>query len=187
MDFFAAAGDYHLYINGGYVAITASGDGIDSNGTIEMTGGVVLINGPTESMNGALDHAGFSMSGGYLVAAGSAGMAQSPGETSSQYSVMIYLTSTQPAGTLIHIQNSAGEEILTFAPSKQYQSVVFSSPDLVRNETYQIYIGGRSSGTEQNGLIQGGIYTPGTLHASFTVSNVITVVGDGPGGFRGRP
>ena len=39
---------------------------------------------------------GFNISGGYLVAAGSAGMAQAPGESSSQYSLLLNLS-------LIHI------------------------------------------------------------------------------------
>lgn len=187
-DAFAASGNYYLYINGGYVAVEASGDGIDSNGTIEMTDGVVLVNGPTEQMNGPLDHAGFTMTGGYLVAAGSAGMAQAPGQTSSQYSVLIYLESTQPAGTLVHIQNSAGEDILTFAPTKEYQSIAFSSGDLVDGETYTIYTGGGSTGTVTDGLVQGGTYTPGTEYTSFTVSGVITTVGSGGGGLpRQRP
>jgi hypothetical protein len=187
-DAFAAFGDYHLYINGGYVAIEASGDGIDANGTIEMTDGVVLVNGPTEQMNGALDHAGFTMTGGYLVAAGSSGMAMAPSQTSSQYSVLIYFESTQPAGTLVHIQNSAGEEILTFAPSKEYQSLAFSSADLVDGETYTIYVGGSSTGTATDSLVQDGTYTPGVQYTSFTVSGMVTTVGSGGGGFqRQRP
>ena len=53
---FAYSGDYFLYINGGYAVIEAAGDGIDVNGAIEMTAVVVLVNGPTEQMNGALDY-----------------------------------------------------------------------------------------------------------------------------------
>lgn len=185
-DAFTSFGNYYLYINSGYVAIEASGDGIDANGTIEMTGGVVLVNGPTEQMNGALDHAGFTMTGGYLVATGSVGMAQAPGQTSTQYSVLIYLTATQPAGTLVHIQNSAGEDILTFAPTREYQSIAFSSAELVYGETYTIYTGGSSTGTVTDSLVQEGTYTPGTAYASFTVSGVLTIIGSGGGRFQ-RP
>ena len=59
--------------------VEADGDGIDINGAIEMTGGVVVVNGPTEQMNGALDHdASFNMTGGTIVATGSSGMAMAP-------------------------------------------------------------------------------------------------------------
>jgi hypothetical protein len=181
-DAFTYTGNYYLYINGGYVAIEASGDGIDANGVVEMTDGVVLVNGPTETMNGALDHMAFTMTGGYLVAAGSSQMAMAPGQNSSQYSVLIYFESTQPAGTLVHIQNSAGEDILTFAPTKEYQSIAFSSADLVNGETYTIYIGGNSTGTVTDSLVQDGTYIPGTAYTSFTVSGVVTTVGSGGGG-----
>ena len=112
-DSFAAAGNYRLTINGGYIYVDANGDGIDSNGSIEMTAGVAIVNGPTERMNGALDYvSGFSMTGGFLVAAGSSGMAEAPSESSSQYSVLVNLSSTQRAGTLIHIQRSDGRRFL---------------------------------------------------------------------------
>jgi len=185
-DAFNYSGGRYLYIRGGYIAVDANGDGFDINGAIEMTDGAVLVNGPTQQMNGALDYdAGFKMTGGFLVAAGSSGMAQAPGATSSQYAVLIYLNTTQPAGTLFHIQDSAGKDILTFAPTKAYQSVAFSSPELVRGATYEIYIGGKSSGKMTDSLYKGGTYTPGTRYASFTISNVVTTIGSG--GMRPRP
>lgn len=178
-DGFAATGSYYLYINGGHIVINAAGDGIDSNGTIEMTGGVVLVNGPTERMNGALDYMGnFTVTGGYLVAVGSSGMAQAPGESSLQYSLLINFNSTLPAGTLIHIQDGAGTDILTFAPTKEYQSIAFSSPGLVAGATYTVYYGGSSSGVVDGGLYQGGTYTPGTPYTDFTVSSVVTRIGN---------
>jgi hypothetical protein len=184
MDGFAASGDYYLYINGGTIVVDAGGDGLDSNGSIEMTGGTVLVNGPTNNGNGALDYMGtFNITGGFLVAAGSSGMAQAPGTGSTQYSVLVNFDSGQAAGTLVHIQTSAGEDVLTFAPSKQYQSIVLSSPGLAEGATYEVYLGGSSTGTPTGGLIHGGSYTPGTLYTSFTLSDVVTQIGSG-GGFR---
>jgi hypothetical protein len=177
-----------LNINGGYVMVDAAGDGIDCNGRMFMTAGTVLINGPTQSMNGALDYLGeFTISGGYLVAAGSTGMAQAPSDSSTQYSVMVNFGSAQPAGTLVHIQDESGADILTFAPAKQYQSVVFSSADIREGATYTVYSGGSSTGTDTDGLYQGGGYTPGTEYATLTISEMVTSTGAsggqmGPGG-----
>jgi hypothetical protein len=123
--------------------------------------------------------AGFNMTGGYLVAAGSSGMAMTTDQSSSQPSTLIYLTATQPAGTLVHIQNSAGEDILTFAPTRQYQSIAFSSAKLTNGNTYTIYTGGSSTGSATDGLYQDGIYTSGTQYLSFTISNTVTTVGTG--------
>ena len=176
------AGDYYLYINSGTVVVDAAGDGIDVNGAIEMSGGVVLVNGPTEQMNGALDYdATFNISGGYFVAAGSAGMAQAPGVASTQSSVLVNLSGTLPAGTLVNIQNEAGQSLLTFAPTKAFQSIAFSSPDLANGE-YTLYYGGSADGSNVDGLFAEGTYLPGTEYASFTVSGVTTVLGQG--GFR---
>ena len=173
-----ATGDYSLHIHGGYIAVDAYGDGLDVNGPIEMTDGVVLISGPTENMNGALDYMGqFNISGGFLVAAGSAGMAQAPSESSAQYSLLIGFNGTAKAGTLVHIETSDGEPVLTFAPAKQYQTLVFSSPDLERGPTYDVYLGGSSGGEASDGLYQGGSYTSGTEYTSFTVSDTVTWIG----------
>ncbi len=188
---FGGTSDYMLYINGGYIYVDAQCDGLDANGIIQMTGGIVLVNGPTMNGNGALDYdGGFTLSGGILVAAGSAGMAQAPGQTSTQNSILVGFDNTLAAGTLVHIQDSAGNELLTFAPSKEFQTIVFSSPELVTGGTYEVYTGGSSDGTVTDGYYQGGTYSGGTLAASLTIASVVTQSGvtggmGGPGGMGG--
>jgi hypothetical protein len=180
------SGDNYLYVNGGYIAIDAMGDGMDINGPIDMTGGVVIVNGPTANNNGALDYAGaFNITGGFIVAVGSSGMAQAPSTSSTQYSVMHTFPSPQVAGTMVHIETKDGEEILTFVPTKAYQSVVLSSPKLENGSTYIVYSGGSSTGTVTDGLYSGGTYTAGTQVTSLTISSMVT--GAGSGGFPGGP
>ncbi len=181
---------YLLAINGGTIVVEAAGDGLDSNGSIEMTGGLVIVNGPISNMDGALDYDGtFTISGGELIAAGSAGMPYAPNDTSAQNSVLIVFDSLQTAGTLVHIAAADGTPLLTFAPSKDFQSLVYSAPELATGDTYDVYLGGTSDGTVTDGLYADGTYTPGTLQASFTVDSPETQVGDvrGPGGRGGGP
>lgn len=186
----AYTGDLHLYINGGYLFVDAQGDGIDVGGAIEMTDGVVLVNGPTEQMNGPIDYdAGFNITGGFLVATGSAGMAQTAGQASTQNAALIYLTSTQPGGTPVAVVDSTGKVVFTFTPTRGYQSVAFSSPELVSGQTYTLYTGGSASGASTDGYAEDGSYTPGSEAASFTVSSTVTTVGTGGwmgGGHPGR-
>jgi hypothetical protein len=183
---FELSGDYHLYINGGYIAVDATGDGLDINGPIDMTGGVVIVNGPIANNNGALDYAGaFNITGGFLVTVGSSGMAQAPSASSTQYSVMYNFASPQTAGTIVHIEAKSGEEILTFAPSKAYQSVVFSSPGLENGSTYVVYSGGSATGTVADSLYSGGTYTAGAQVAEFTISGMVTSAGAEGGAFPG--
>lgn len=168
-------GSNYLYLNGGVVSVTAGGDGLDVNGAIEMTGGTVTVNGPTAQMNGAIDYDGiFRATGGTIVAAGSSGMAQAPGQVSTQPSVLVFFNGAVPAGTLVHVENSAGEEIFTFAPSKAFQTVAFSSAALQVGDTISIYLGGSSTGSAVNGLYSGGAYSGGQLYTTVTLSSIVT-------------
>jgi hypothetical protein len=171
------AGNRYLAVNGGYIAVNAAGDGIDVNGSIVMTGGTVLVHGPTSNGNGPLDYdATFSVSGGTIVAAGSSGMAMAPSKSSTQNSILVTFTSTKSAGTLFHIQASDGSDVLTFKSAKSYQSVAFCSPKLATGSTYDVYVGGNSSGTVTDGVYEGGTYSSGTKSVSFTVSGSVTTV-----------
>jgi hypothetical protein len=170
-------GNHHLYIHGGYILVNASGDGIDVNGSIVMTGGTVIVHGPTYDWDAAIDYDGtFNISGGLLVAAGSSFMAQAPSSSSTQRSVKITYNQWKTAGMLAHIQKTDGTGVLTFAPAKMYRSLVFSSPVLQAGTTYQLYRGGSSTGTVVDGLYYGGTYTPGTLTNTFTVSGIVTSI-----------
>ena len=167
-----------INITGGYIVINAAGDGIDANGNIRMSGGTVIIHGPTSNMDGAIDYDGtFVMTGGVIVAAGNSGMSQAPGTSSTQRAVKITYRSTQSAGTMMNIRNSSGTSILTFRPSKNYSSVVFCSPDIASGQTYSIYSGVMATdGTEIDGLYTGGTISGGTSRGSFTSNSVITNV-----------
>jgi len=171
-----ATGDQYLEVTGGYTMIDAGGDGIDANGTIEMSDGVLIVHGPTESMNGALDFQSFKITGGLLVAAGSAGMAQSPGEASTQYSVLLSFGSRIQGGTLVRIESTDGVEVLTFAPAKQYETLVLSSPEL-EETTYRVYLGGSSSAVSRDGLYDDGEVDGADDIGSFSITGIVTRVG----------
>ena len=131
-----------LTISKGSVSIVADGDGLDSNGNIEMTGGVVYVDGPTANMNGSVDYNGkFMISGGILIASGSSGMAQAPSSGSTQPSILMYYGTAQSAGTTLSLKDSTGKQIASFTPSKNYSSVVISTKDLAIGSSYALYGG----------------------------------------------
>jgi hypothetical protein len=182
---FESLSNNYLYVNGGYTVIEATGDGLDINGSINMSGGIVIINGPTNDMNGAVDYYNiFSVSGGLLVAVGSSGMAQAPDTSSTQCSVLLAFDTSQPAGNMIHVETEDGKEILTFVPTKAYQSLLLCSAELEKGVSYNVYLGGSSTGTVTDGVCSGGTYSGGTLTASLTISSTVTSVGSA-GGFNG--
>ena len=168
-----------LRITGGLLVVDARGDGIDINGSVEMTGGTVLVSGPTNNANGPLDYAGtFNISGGTLVAAGSAGMAMTPSSTSTQPSLMVHYSSTQPAGTLINLSTADGTSLITFAPTKEYQTAVISTPELAQGETYVLSSGGTAGNETSGDLVAGGNSTGGTVLTQVTLSDVVTTISD---------
>lgn len=174
-----AAGDYRLEINGGYTVINALGDGVDANGDIEMTGGVMIVHGPSADNNGALDYdSTFAFTGGTLIATGSSRMAQAPtANLTTQPTIQINLSSAQQASTLFHVADASGEAVLTLAPAHRYQSVVFSTPDMMLDETYTYFVGGSSTGASLDGVYADGVYTPGEQVGQVTTTSVITKVG----------
>lgn len=164
-----------LSITGGYVNVNSQGDGLDANGSISMTGGTVIVNGPTQSGNGSLDYDGsFEISGGLLIAAGSSGMAMATSEESKQNSILMTYPETQAAGTIVHVEDSKGNTVVTFAPEKEYQTVFISSPKLTKDMTYTLYSGGTATGSETDGLYEAGEYQDGTKVVEFTISESVT-------------
>lgn len=143
-----------------------------------MTGGTVVVHGPQSSPEVGMDYNGTcNVSGGLLVISGTnSNMTQAPSTTSAQYSVKATTTSSVAAGTLFHIQDASGNDLVTFKPTRSYYSVVFSSASLKSGSTYSIYTGGTSTGTNTNGLYNGGTYSGGTFKKSFTVSSKVTSV-----------
>lgn len=143
-NFSESSSEYLLTISGGKITVNANGDGLDSNGNLSVEGGEIYINGPTNDGNGALDYgdgADAWITGGTIVACGSSGMAENFGEDKSkQNSVLHNFDSKISSGTEVKLADSNGNIILSYTPKKDYQSVVFSSPDL-KNGTYTITAG----------------------------------------------
>lgn len=143
-----SVGDFSLDISGGAVTVNAEGDGIDSNGTASVSGGTVVVNGPTNNGNGALDVNGdLTVSGGTILAAGSSGMAVTPSESSTQSGIQATFASPLAAGTVLHVTDSAGTVVATFVTTKATSSMVFSSAGITAGETYTVLTGGTSDAT----------------------------------------
>ena len=172
-----------LNISAGTLIVDAGGDGLDSNGNMIISGGTVLVNGPTNDGNGALDGNGEMVChGGIVVAAGSSGMAEYPGNSSTQNVMSATLDSTQQANTLVTLCGKDGEEILSFAPAKTFNSIVISTPDIVTGETYTLYTGGTSDASALGGLYENGGYkNDGTEAGSFTAEGTVSFIGGSQG------
>ena len=156
------AGDYNIYIYGGDITVNASGDGLDSNGSIYMNGGNVKI-WQTGNGDGALDYeTACEVTGGTLLAAGSMGMAAAPTKTDdSQAYINFSASSAISSGSTISIKDASGNTVYTVKVPKSVQSVVFSSPKVTDGASYTLYEGSTqkasaSATTESSGNGMGG-------------------------------
>lgn len=174
-----AVGDHYIYINGGTTVITITGDldeqgdGIDANGHVEMTGGLVVVSGPTDTRNSAVDYSGgsFLLTGGTFIGTNVDGRnSEGIGIGSTQPSMYVTTGSVMSAGTVLHIEDADGGNIVTFEPANEYSVIVFSSPDLVDGASYDVYFGGTVTGDSATNLYDDADYTPGELAGAVTAS-----------------
>ncbi len=177
-----ANGDHVIEIHGGSLQVDARGDGADANGSIVMDGGTMVIWGPEDGGNGALDYdSACDINGGILIALGSSQMAQAPSSNSSQNVIMFNL-SAQSAQSFTYLTDSAGNVILGFNSPRSYSNIVISSPKLESGETYQLYTGGSGGSVNDYGYIESGI-SGGTQAASVTLNDRITSSGNAMGDY----
>ncbi len=162
-------------ISGGYTVINASGDGLDSNGSIVMTGGTVLVYGPTNNGNGPIDigdgNYEMTISGGLLLAVGSSGMAETA-TNAGQAVLAATMRSGLSAGESIGIATEDGRVLATFKLPKAISSIVFSSPGLAAGTSYSVVYGGTvADGTEvTDGVIPPESYTDYSVMGSIQAS-----------------
>lgn len=156
-------------INGGRIYVNVAGDGIDSNGYVHFSGGTVVVDGPTNNGNGALDAgAGITMTGGTVVAVGASGMAETLSSSSSVHNVSIYFDSTLQAGTTVTIENAEGETVISHTSAKTFNHMAAGTELFKVGETYTIYVDGDE-------------------YQSFTIADVVTVVGNSNMNFNQGP
>ena len=156
----------HIIISGGTITVDASGDGLDSNGTIYVTGGTLIVYGPTTGADTGLDaDGGILIDGGNVFVASSKEMLEIPA-SNSKSNVLVYGVNTVQAGSEIILTNADGGEMVRITLKKQAQAIILSTPELATNGTYSLY-------ADEN------------LLASFSVTETITAIGVRSNGRQG--
>lgn len=135
----------NINITGGEIHIHADGDGIDSNGNILISDGELVIDGPTNDGNGAIDSGSESngsckINGGTVIAVGSSGMAESFEESSGQCSFLYNSSERWAEGTTLTVLDSDGSSLYEYVTVKPANSIVFSSPKLKKGSSYTLQI-----------------------------------------------
>ncbi|HPE95219.1 MAG TPA: carbohydrate-binding domain-containing protein [Bacillota bacterium] len=134
-----------INITGGVITVNAGGDGVDSNGSITMSGGSCVVFGPTDNGNGALDYNNtFVITGGSMVAFGSTGMAQGSSSGSTQACLFVGITAS--ANTTLKVTGDS-KTIIEITSPKKYGCVFISTPDVISGDEYTFYLGGEELGS----------------------------------------
>lgn len=180
---FSSSDDVFIKILGGNINVNASGDGIDSNGAIIVSGGTTIIEGPENNGNGALDYLSYAkINGGFFIALGTSGMALNFSEAENQCAALVNFRSTQDALTPIALFEG---DIFMFAykPTKKYSSVVVSMPEMQLNKTYELKYGG----TILNGSYtpDGSKYSGGSTYTTLEFTSSILNINSHNSGFNG--
>ncbi len=180
-----------LTVNGGKIyAYAVNNDGIDSNGTLTINGGLVLSNGTKAPEEGLDTDSGtnFKINGGTVI--GTGGSQVSPNSSSGQWSV-IYSGITATENLTFCILDSSSSPIVTYTLPRSMSGMylIYSGSNLVSG-TYTVETGGTITGYTDswNGWYGGGTWSGGTSLGSFTASSTVTSAkGSSSGGSTGGP
>ena len=139
----------YIRISGGTLTIingnARDADGIDSNGSIYITGGTIRVsmanNGGYALDCGSESGGVMEISGGTLVGCGSYAMAESFDSSSTQPSILYTYSAGAEAGTTVALEDTDGNVILEYTAPCAFSCVNLSCPELTLDETYHMVIG----------------------------------------------
>ena len=143
-----------ITINGGVVTVNAGagqeGDGIDSNGWIVINDGFIVTAANATSPDSGVDSDnGIYINGGTLLASGN--MYDEVSNDSDQAFVVLSFADSIEAGQMFALKNADGDVITAFSAANDFQTLVYSSSELVDGD-YTLYEISSAEGTEVSGL-----------------------------------
>lgn len=155
--------DYIVYSYGSNM-----GDGMDSNGSMYITGGHLTVSTPGTFMENGID-SGFGyfiISGGEVMAGGASAMQPTPSSNTEQC-VAVISGITIEGGTPVYVYDSGAKEVWSHTIANYTTCLIVSHPDMVQGNVYTV------------------VYGDNSVILDFTTSNAITA--GNRGGRGGRP
>lgn len=133
--------DAAINVSGGHVTVNAEGDGIDSNGVTTLSGGTLIVNGPSQGGNAALDTNGDLLLNGATVLSGStADMFEAPSTNSTSGYLKLTNSSGFEQGSTVQVADSSGKVVANYKVTKSnVQLVLVSSSSIIKGQSYTVY------------------------------------------------
>lgn len=148
-------------ISSGSIFINAQSSGFSTDSTVTQSGGTVV----SVSANPAAKGKGiYTVTGGTVFAAGKHPVHGTNSTGNAQILSMVKASKN----VLLAVTDEKGKSLFCLTLPEKCEGIWFSSPELVRGKSYNIYIGGINTGVQKNGVYQGSSYMPGTLSQTVT-------------------
>ncbi|MFW0118615.1 carbohydrate-binding domain-containing protein [Rothia sp. P5764] len=134
--------DAWIAISGGEITLNTEGDGIDSNGTAEISGGTVVINGPSTGGNGATDATGgLTITGGTLIQGDAGDMFE------GMEGAYVRFSASVSSGDTVTVTDSSGKTVAEYTSTKNISAVVVAGSSISEGASYTISVNGSEAGT----------------------------------------
>ena len=169
-----------IRISGGTITIlNASGrdaDGLDSNGSIYITGGDIRVSLTGSGGNNAIDYGSESggvcvISGGTVIACGSSSMTEAFDESSEQPAILWNFSTVTEDGSVFTLTDESGAVLTSWEVPYGCSSINVSCPELEIGETYTLTYGSESVSV-----------TPDSVSATAGTASGFGMMGGGFGG-----
>ena len=132
--------DGSIDISGGNIYIQAGGDGIDSNGSVAISGGYTAVCGPSWGDTSVIDYNSTAdITGGTFIGTGGAGMAEN--FSGASQGLIAVSTGDQSAGSTVTLKDASGSVIAEVTPELDYAVVYISTESMVQGGTYDLTAG----------------------------------------------
>ena len=131
----------YIKIFGGNITLSGGNDVLDSNGTLEITGGTITVNNPNMVVYGEPDCI-IDVNGTAIVSGGTF-IAYSRGATSaSQAFTVPYITSSvTESGASVTVKDASGQTVIEIASAEKCSTLYIASDMLTSGETYTVTVG----------------------------------------------
>lgn len=145
--FGSGASDGVIEISGGKLAVHASGDGLDANGSITVSGGEVYVANPRSGDTSVLDSdTGAVITGGRFIGVGASMMMAQSFDRSSTQGVLACSVGNQSAGTPLTVTDPQGNTLISLETEYSSVLVLISTPEILKGQSYTLSLG-ETSGT----------------------------------------
>ncbi len=164
-----------LDISGGFVyCYSLAGYAMHSDDNLTFSGGMTLALGTDGGGKALSTKASILTKGGHLVAAG--GNSSIPNELGSTQQSVIYNT-TLYEPSIVAVKKLSGNFIAVYKATRKYQPTIswlISSPEIIPNTTYELYLKGSVTGLDHfhNIYYNSFNYTEGFLAKTVTTSGI---------------